>query len=559
MDARNSPSKAANAAIYFEAEGYSTSGPKLMGRHAAGEGFLRGFVRHAEVDTLYCFAANRAAAQTFARLCEQYAQHKKKISWVPFDGLSRLSEAGTLYLPGPNLTEMAWRRRRVGSNRFSLCAITHTIASHRAMDALADALTAPVEPWDAVICTSRSVLDSVQKLLDSKAQYLKERLEAQSVPRPTLALIPLGTDCDALTPDLSVRHGWRERLGIAAEDVAFLFMGRLSFHAKANPLPMYVALEQAATRTSKRLHLIQAGWFPNESIESDFRVGAKQLCPSVNAIFLDGREPAVRREVWQAADVFTSLADNIQETFGLTPVEAMAAGLPSVVSDWDGYRDTVRDGVDGFLIRTLMPPAPAGADLAARYDDGVDSYDRYIGYASQFISVDMAACVEVYARLANDAALRRQMGASAREKALAEFDWSVIIRRYQELWQALSTRRRAEAASPSASAGLPNPRRSDPFWLFASYPTAILAPTERLTLSPGASRDQLGRLRSSPFTKFAQPVLPSDELCTTIIDRLAREPGCTVASLLESVSPAERHVLMRAMVWLHKLGLVRLG
>jgi FkbM family methyltransferase len=44
-----------------------------MGRHAAGEGFLRGFVRHSEVDTLYCFAANRAAAQTFARLCEQYA------------------------------------------------------------------------------------------------------------------------------------------------------------------------------------------------------------------------------------------------------------------------------------------------------------------------------------------------------------------------------------------------------------------------------------------------------------------------------------------------------
>jgi starch synthase len=57
-----------------------------MGRHAAGEGFLRGFVRHSEVDTLYCFAANRAAAQTFARLCEQYAQHKKNISWVPFDG-----------------------------------------------------------------------------------------------------------------------------------------------------------------------------------------------------------------------------------------------------------------------------------------------------------------------------------------------------------------------------------------------------------------------------------------------------------------------------------------
>ena len=28
----------------------------------------------------------------------------------------------------------------------------------------------------------------------------------------------------------------------------------------------------------------------------------------------------------------------------------MAAGLPVVVSDWDGYRYTVTDGVEGFRI-----------------------------------------------------------------------------------------------------------------------------------------------------------------------------------------------------------------
>ena len=48
-------------------------------------------------------------------------------------------------------------------------------------------------------------------------------------------------------------------------------------------------------------------------------------------------------ELWAAADVFLSLVDNIQETFGITPLEAMAAGLPVVASDWDGYRYTMRD------------------------------------------------------------------------------------------------------------------------------------------------------------------------------------------------------------------------
>ena len=31
---------------------------------------------------------------------------------------------------------------------------------------------------------------------------------------------------------------------------------------------------------------------------------------------------------WRAADLFVSLSDNVQETFGLTPVEAM--GVPMV-------------------------------------------------------------------------------------------------------------------------------------------------------------------------------------------------------------------------------------
>ena len=47
-----------------------------------------------------------------------------------------------------------------------------------------------------------------------------------------------------------------------------------------------------------------------------------------------------------------SLVDNPQETFGLAVAEAMAAGVPLVVSDWNGYRDLVRDGIDGFRVPT---------------------------------------------------------------------------------------------------------------------------------------------------------------------------------------------------------------
>ena len=59
--------------------------------------------------------------------------------------------------------------------------------------------------------------------------------------------------------------------------------------------------------------------------------------------------------LYSGADIFVSPGDNIQETFGLAVAEALAYGLPPVVSDWDGYRDLVTDGETGFLVRSVFP------------------------------------------------------------------------------------------------------------------------------------------------------------------------------------------------------------
>ena len=119
---------------------------------------------------------------------------------------------------------------------------------------------------------------------------------------------------------------------------------------------MYQGLQAAAARTRRRVVLILCGWAARESITEAFKTGCAQFAPDIRVILVDGRDWRARRNCWAAADLFISLSDGIQETFGLTPIEAMAAGLPVVVSDWNGYKDTIRDGVDGFRIPT-WPPA----------------------------------------------------------------------------------------------------------------------------------------------------------------------------------------------------------
>jgi glycosyltransferase involved in cell wall biosynthesis len=553
------------AAVFYQKVGYETNTKRLMGRQAASEGFLKAISRYSRVPTLYCCTQTKGEFEDFCRRVTPWLATERSLQWVTEEKLAKTSEPGVLYRPDPLIGQMAWQRRYSNPRAYSLCGVTHTLASKEAMTGVGDLLIAPVYPWDAVICTSTAVKLTVERLLENWAEYLADRLGARPSLQPQLPVIPLGVDCDAfLSGDAAqtARKQFRQQLGIGAADLVVLFVGRLIFHAKAHPVPMYLALERAAQATLVKVHLVQAGWFEDAQQDAAFKEGAKLFCPTVNPIFVDGRSPGIRKTIWAIADVFISLVDNIQETFGLTPIEAMAAGLPVVVSDWNGYQDTVRHGVDGFRIPTTLPPGGCGMDFAVQYQGGRLNYSTFVGQVSLMTAVDVDACAQALTTLFAQPELRQRMGSQGRQRARDEFDWQVVIRSYETLWVQLNECRMASASPAQIAANTPPyPLCDDPCRQLLHYPTQQLQTIHVLTLGAMATADQMQRLRSTWMTNIGADRRTPAVVIDQMIRAIAEAGSLTVLEILQrygSTAPMTQIHLLRTLVYLLKFDVLRL-
>ena len=542
----NSPS----FAIYYAGDAYSTAN-KIMGRQSAGKAFMRGVARTWPKADLHGLGQGAATAKAmYAQLAGDGFDGQLK--WLEVPNWAALGEVGALYYPSPAAKDFSYSRNAFNPGAFSVMGVTFTLSSNGAMDQVADLVLPPFKPWDAMICISQAALDFTTRLHDEMKAWWAAQTGATRFNTPQLPVIALGIDCPSFTPDAKLRETARAALQLQAHEVAFLFSGRLSFHAKANPAPMYQALEQAAQHAS--VVCIEAGVFPNDAIRTGFLAAQKALAPSVRFIWVDGQDELRYRQAWQGADAFVSLSDNIQETFGLTPVEAMAAGLPVVVSDWNGYKDTVRDGVDGFRVPTILPPAGVGGDLAMRHALGLDTYDFYIGRASLATVIEPTALAQACIALASQPELRERMGAAGLARATRDFDWPVILQRYAQLAGELTKIRLA--AGPQA----PEPwvQRADPFARFGHFSSQTLAGNARVLAQPSAQA-RLSDLRSLTMANYAfEASLLPPETIIALLSLLEKNGSQTVNDLLVAAGVATP-VGVRCLMWLWKFDLVQVA
>lgn len=543
-----------NAAIQFSTEPFDATIPRPMGRHSAGEGFLRGLLKHADVEAFYFwdhYGEDRAALE---QLVERLGPPTRPVVWLARDERARFAEAGGLHIPTPELAYEAWARRVLGGTAYSLTGLTHTISETYIVDEICSLLVAPLEPWDALVCTSEAGRKAVEAVLEGVAGYLQDRFGATRIPPAQLVTIPLGLHVEDFRATPEARERWREKLGIPPDAPAALHLGRFSANTKMHPGPMGIALQEAARRLGSSVYWIMFGGARLPSEEAAFIRAAGAFCPDVKICVVEDRSAAARDEIVSAADVFLSLSDNTQETFGITPLEAMAAGLPCVVSDWDGYRDTVRQGIDGFRIRTMTPKPGLGTDLAFAHAHRLMTYETFAGTTALFTAVDIGEAADALVTLFSDADLRQRMGQSGQARALEVFDWRVVIPQYQALWAELSRRRR----SATRQGPLENPYRPDPFRMFQAYPSASLSGMDTVALWRPITDDELTAWLSAPGARNEAARLPTDIEVVALVSRLANGPR-SVAALLAEIPSQRRPYVERGLVWLAKFGVLRLG
>jgi glycosyltransferase involved in cell wall biosynthesis len=184
-------------------------------------------------------------------------------------------------------------------------------------------LPAPLVPVTRAVLKRAQAIVSVSHDL---ADHLSSRLGVDSV-----TVVPNGVDTDLFRP-----------VTLAPSDaIRLLSVSRI---VPRKNIPVLIAAVNALAREGeRRFKLVIAGTGPSEG---DVERLARDSVGDVS--FLGFVDEARKRELLGEADVFVQLS--MREGLSIATLEAMATGVPCMVSDLPGVREPVEPGKTGYLV-----------------------------------------------------------------------------------------------------------------------------------------------------------------------------------------------------------------
>lgn len=196
--------------------------------------------------------------------------------------------------------------------------------------------------------------------------------------------------------DMTQKAAWRKEVraeyGISEDATVFGYCGRITRDKGLNELFAAFKTVTENIPKGKQTYLMIIGRDDHsETINPELFAWAKSS-PFVKFTGYTTNVP----KYYSALDVFTSLS--YREGFGLVVIEAAAMGVPGIVSDALGQRDTIEHMKTGYSVRTY------------HVDDVVDAMNFYIAHPEKAV----------------------EMGATARKVAEEQYEQKELLKRLAE-------------------------------------------------------------------------------------------------------------------------------
>lgn len=418
-------------------------------------------------------------------------------------------------------------------------------------------LLVPFKPFDSLICTSYAVRSAVSNILNLLQDNLKESTGIAIKYEGRLDVLPLGVDTNFFKP--MDKSESREKYNISKDAFVLLWIGRFSAYDKADLLPVFIVYKRILeSNRNREIKFIVAGHdrknAPMLNVMKDY---AKALGIESNIVFLEGHNLSERPYLYSCANVFISPIDNVQETFGLTPVEAMACGVPQVVSDWDGYKDSVDDGVTGYRIPTYW--MKCDGDITRNPMLPSESMHRSAIHhltMAQSVALDLNYFMQCIQKLIDDPVLCKKMSANSLKKAREIYEWKELIPKYENLWVELKRIKneyqnmKRDKCSPLLFA----PHYCD---FFADYPTRFLGINEKIRITE-EGRAVLDESLPFPMHYEFEIYLGYKEIAMEILSMLLKKNYLICEIITDELNQYMEDKVKRVIMFLVKHGFAEL-
>ncbi|MBN1980412.1 MAG: glycosyltransferase family 4 protein [Chitinivibrionales bacterium] len=532
---------------FIEVDGTSI----VYGRHVANKDFLIALLTYSTFDEihLFCLDVKQMQRTKEALACGEFPATKRKA--IRFFFLHQIYDAlaTTNYLVfhlggwGYFMPGLIYIRNNHAPHLFPITGVIHSLNGLETMYHGIKICTAPLLPFDTIVCSStagKAVLEKLFNHINSSFDRQKQSYTGG------MATIPLGVGEGCF--QTTTKNESRRLLGIAENSCVLMTVGRFSPQTKADLFPLMTTFSRLLRfNHASPLCLVIAGGAAENELRLIHQMIAETGIGHATKVFANF-EPKLKIHLYSCADIYVSVSDNLQETFGISVIEAMAAGLPAVVSDIDGYKELVDHGVTGFKVPTCW-----SSDLEyARLAD-VSNFSTMQLLLSQCMAVDTILLQEYLQKMIDSPETRNSFGNAGRITAHKKFHWSVVIGLYESLWNRLHEQAQHYDGPVIKTV---NPFCLDYLHLFSHYPTSTLSPLHRCSLTADGQQALLVKIIPSSYSDIS--ILFDIETALTLLDFLKKKPAIVDTIIKECPQTYRRDQICLMLLWMAKYGLIQI-